>query len=227
MAKQDRSLRDGNGRVARLARWLDQQPSLSSVDTLLLELKDSEGEWSRLQVWPRSNVSQFLATEIDATVQDAANEQGAYLTARCAWFDTAAGAYWTEHQLRVHPEGMGDQQAFDGTAQSQAILMQRHQERALGMGLNTVNLALQSMREAMELSSSTATQAQSENLSLRERVAELEQENARLNGMLESAIAAAESAAAEASESDEQSNVIKLIQKAIAPPAPTAIAPGK
>jgi hypothetical protein len=227
MAKQEKTLRDGNGRAARLARWLDQKPALESVDQLVLELKTSDGEWARLQVWPRNNVSQFLATDIDATVQDAANEQGQYITARCAWFDSSAESYWTEHQLRVHPEGMGEQQAFDGTAQSQAILMQRHQERALGMGLNTVNLALQAMREAMELSRDTATQAQSELLALRERNAELEGENARLAGMLDQALTAAETARAEREEESEQSNVIRLIQNAITTPAPSAITPGK
>jgi len=224
---REKSLRDGNGRSARLARWLDQKPTSETVDQLVLELKTSEGEWARLQVWPRALAFPTLAHEIDATVQDAANEQGQYITARCAWFDTAAGAYWTEHQLRVHPEDMAGQQAFDGSGQSQSILMQRHQERALGMGLNTINVAMVSMREAMELSRDTATQAQTENLELRARVTELEAENARLGGLLEQALAAAETAQAENAQADEQGNVIKLITKAMSAPGSSDLAPAK
>jgi DNA-binding transcriptional MerR regulator len=174
-----------------------------------------EGDWQRLQVWPRSEVNQTLATNIDATVTELANELGAYVTARCAWFDSDKQTYWTEHALRVQPEDMEGFQAFSGDNTSQAIQMQRHQERVLGMGLSNINSAMQCLRESNQLVGEQARQAQSENLRLRERVAELEQENARLSGMLEQALAAAENAEAQAGDSSHEKQVLQLVTTAL------------
>ena len=120
----------------------------------------------------------------------------------------------------MHPEDMEGQQAFDGTPNSQSILLQRHQERVLQMGHGYTNTAMQAMREAMSLAQATATQAQSENLRLRERCNQLEEENAKLTGMLDQALGAAEAAEKEAAEESETGKVIQLIKSAMVPAMP-------
>ena len=221
MAKQqqataERTLRDGNGRVARLARWLEQPPASATVDLLVLELRTPEGEWSRLQMWSRDQVSQTLAYSIDETIQDHANEVGTYTTARVAWFDSKRETYWTEQQLRVHPESMGEgMQAFDGTNQSQAIQLQRHQERVLGMGQGMQRESMQCMRETMQFNREIAANAQRENIELRTRVAELEGDLARMTAIADEAVRRAEQAEESSEASDDKKQVFQLIQGAI------------
>lgn len=218
---KERSLRDGNGRVARLARWLSQQPASLATDTLVLEYKE-DSEWKRLQMWPRSEVAQQLAQQIDNTVTELANELGAYLTARVVWFDSKAQTYWTEHALRVQPEDMEGLQAFDGSAQSMAIQNQRHQEKMHTTGMGLLTQAALALREtnAQLLDSNRIlgtenTRLREDLYTTRERVAELEQENARLTGMFEQAVDTAEAAGAKSAEEDKTGQVLHLITTAM------------
>ena len=220
--RQERSsLRDGNGRVARLARWLAQPPSSEKVDALVLEVKE-DGEWKRLQIWKREEVQQQLATLIDGTVTDLANELGQYLTARVVWMETATGAYWTEHALRVQPEDMEGSQAFDGTAQSIAIQNQRHQERTAGAAhalIASISITLREtnaqLRDTNQILSTENARLREDLYESRERISELEQENARLAGMLEQAVDTAEAAGKKTAEDDKTGQVLQLVTAAM------------
>ena len=55
---------DGNGRTARLARWLRELPRRKEVDTLVLEMKSEDG-WQRVQSWDRADAGMHLALPID------------------------------------------------------------------------------------------------------------------------------------------------------------------
>lgn len=221
---RDRSLRDGNGRTARLARWLAQSPTSPSVDTLVLESRQ-EGEWQRLQCWPIDRVSQLLASEIDELVVSLANELGAYVQARVAWWSSSTSSYWTEHALRVQPEDMGQMvQAFSGDQTSIAIQNQRHQEHMAGAWLRAVDASLGGLKQSSEDLRLVNSQVQSENLRLREELQEASRliteqasEIARLTSDLEQAIAQVEEAAqaggAKATAQHEQ--VIGLITTAL------------
>jgi hypothetical protein len=218
---KEKTLRDGNGRVARLARWLQQLPASEAVDALILEHKE-EGEWKRMQVWTRAEVNQQLATGIDSAITELANELGAYLTARVVWFDTTHGVYWTEHALRVQPEDMEGMQAFGGDAGSIAIQNQRHQERVVNMHLGMFGSSMNALKEtnAALLESSRMTAA--ENLRLREdlyaarsQIAELEQEHGRLQNMLDEALSAAEKSTEKAEQAESTGDIIKMITSAV------------
>ena len=219
-ANQAKSLRDGNGRTARLARWLAGSPP-DAFDTLMLESRES-GEWSRIQCWPRSHVGQGLAVEIDAIVQDAANELGAYLQARVAWYSSERESYWTEHALRVHPEDMGElEQAFSGDPQSATIQTQRHLERreaaqsAMSMQLFST---LSSQNEMLQ----SQSQAQFEEIGalrrelgdVKRRCNDLEAENTRLMTIADEALTKAEAAEQNAG-SEEQSPVMQMVTQAL------------
>jgi hypothetical protein len=221
---QEKSLRDGNGRTARLARWLQQSPSAAQVDSLVLEIKQ-DGEWQRLQIWPRDEVSQALASVIDSTVTELANELGAYITARAAWFNLERQAYWTEHALRVQPEDLDVTQAFSGDAQSIAIQNQRHQERIVGVHIGGFNSAIHAMRETNADLRSMKDQVNAENLTLREQlytaqsdVLRLEAELAKVQQMLDDALVIIEKAPEPGNDngqSDQSKQVIQMITAAV------------
>lgn len=213
---QPKTLRDGNGRVPRLARWLAQSPP-EAFDTLMLESRES-GEWSRIQCWPRAQVGQGLAIEIDAIVSDAANELGAYLHARVAWYSSERESYWTEHALRVQPDDMGDlPQAFAGDAQSATIQTQRHLERreaqqsAMGMQLFATLASQNELLQGQSQSQYEEIGALRRELSdARRRVNDLEAENSRLMTIADEALTKAEQAEQQTG-GEEQSPVVKMV----------------
>jgi hypothetical protein len=208
-------LRDGNGRVARLARWLAQCPTSAGVDLLVLEHKQ-EGEWQRLQVWPRSEAQAALAQMIDSTIVELANELGAYVTARCAWFDSARQVYWTEHALRVQPEDLDVSQAFSGDQTSIAIQNQRHQERVVSVHLGGFADAMRALRESSADMRAMKDQAVAECVAVREENAQLRAENLKLETMLEKALLAAENAENDNGGDSQQKQVLQLVTTALA-----------
>lgn len=218
-----RTLRNGDGRVARLAKWLDTQPHSRTVDLLCLEVR-TDNEWSRLQTWPRDVVTAAVADDVDVLVQSHANECGAFLTARVAWFDTQAGSYWTSHPLRVTPDvptdaldpaGVAVAQSFSGDAQSATIQTQRHLELMVRTHVGGFAAA----QRALELSVSSLSQA---NEDLRSANEALREENFSLRAALleaeaqrDAALERAEQFAEEAQVSDKQSNIITLATTAL------------
>jgi hypothetical protein len=219
MAKE-KTLRDGNGRVARLARWLSEAPASASVDVLVLEHK-AEGEWLRLQMWPRASVNAGLAAIIDTAITELANELGAYVTARVVWMDSEKQAYWTEHALRVQPEDMDGQQAFDGTASSMAIQNQRHQERVFATNISLIGTSMAALREVngdlREANRITAA----ENHRLREELRAAQQkvelltgEVSRLQTIADEALSQAESAAEKKQDESQSAQIVQLITAA-------------
>jgi len=226
--RQERaSLRDGNGRAARLARWLEQKPSAPEIDHLAFEWKN-DGEWVRVQLWRRDEVSPALAGPIDAAACELANELGQYLTARVVWCDPKSGAYWTEHALRVQPEDFDGEQAFDGSTANVAIQTQRALERMLSMAGGSQMQANTCLREANGQLLESNRMLGGENTRLREdlyasreRVGELEQEVARREQLLERAIEAAELAEQRGKDDTQTGQVLQLVQRALSqPPAP-------
>lgn len=148
------TLRDGNGRSARLARWLMKPPVSEAADTLLLEHKQ-DGEWTRLLMWPREEVSPVLSVAIDEAITELANELGAYLTARVVWWSMDKDQYFTGHDLRVQPEGLDQQQAFSGDPQSANIQTQRHLENSHSLSMSALQLSMASLERTNKLLSAS------------------------------------------------------------------------
>lgn len=218
MPKPDRkSLNHGAGRVARLARWLDQpRPKESKYNILRLEVR-VEGEWSPMQAWPASDVQQYLAETIDEIVRDYANEQGTFTVARLVWWSEELRAAWTSYDLRVAPEDTGNDagQSFSGDVQSTNIQTQRHLEFMMRQHLGGMACAMQTLRETQGLTASQLADALTQLGELRQRVHDLERENLELQNQLDQALTSAEAMAEAKEEADEQSNVIQLVTTAM------------
>jgi hypothetical protein len=206
---------DGNGRTARLARWLRETPRRKEVDTLVLELKTEDG-WARVQSWDRADVGMHLALGVDAHVTDLANEMGSYVTCRLSWVESATGNVWTEHALRAQPEGIAQGQAFGGDATSVAVQTQRALDRLVGAFMGGIETSTRLSERAAEIASANYEGAQSELALLRERVVSLEREKAEVEMQLEEALSAAERLSEESQQGNQQSQVTGLITQLIA-----------
>jgi hypothetical protein len=206
---------DGNGRTARLARWLRDLPKRPQVDTLVLELKSEEG-WARVQSWDRRDTGMHLSLPIDAHVTDLANELGAYVSCRLSWIESATGNTWTEHALRAQPEGMASGQAFSGDAQSAAVQTQRALERLVGAFMGGIETSTRLSERAAEIAASNYEGAQADLALLRERVVSLEREKSEVELQLEEALSAAERISAESQQQGQQQQVTGLITQLIA-----------
>lgn len=206
---------DGNGRTARLARWLRDMPKRKDVDTLVLEMKSEDG-WTRIQSWDRPDVGMHLALSIDSAVTDLANELGAYVTCKVVWLESKTGQAWTEHALRCQPEGMTQAQAFGGDAASTAIQTQRALERLVGAYMGGIETSLRLAERSSEIASQNYESSQAELGLLRERVITLEREKAELEAQLEEAISLAEKTEEEAKNGQKQQQVMSLMTSLIA-----------
>lgn len=206
---------DGNGRTARLARWLRDMPTRRDVDTLVLELKSEDG-WTRVQSWDRSDVGMHLALPIDSAVTDIANELGAYVQCKVSWVDSKTGNTWTEHALRCQPEGMTQAQAFGGDASSAAIQTQRALERLVGAYMGGIETSLRLAERSSEIATTNYESAQAELSLLRERVVALERDKAELELQLEEAVTAAERIEEDAKQGASQQQFMGLMTQLVA-----------
>lgn len=206
---------DGNGRTARLARWLRELPKRREVDTLVLEMKSEDG-WTRVQSWDRPDVGMHLALPIDSAVTDLANELGSYVSCKVVWLESKTGQAWTEHALRCQPEGMTQAQAFAGDASSTAIQTQRALERLVGAYMGGIETSMRLAQQSTEIAASNYESAQAELSLLRERVITLEREKAELETQLEEAISLAEKTEEEAKSGQKQQQVMSLMTSLIA-----------
>ena len=202
-------LLDGNGRVARLARWLRDKPASEGVDLLVLEVRGEDG-YERAQSWPRNSVTMALASVIDAAVQDAANEQGSFLSARVVWWDSAKQLAWATFALRVQPDGMAGQQAFSGDGTSINIQYQRNLERLSVVHLQAIGETVAMHRDAADDTRQRAQRAEREADDLRAKLAASERsviELERRISELEDDLAAAMELA------EEQTNTVEAAKK--------------
>lgn len=214
-------LLDGNGRVARLARWLRDKPAGEGVDLLVLEVRGEDG-YERAQSWPRASVTMALAAVIDAAVVDQANEQGAFLSARVVWWDSAKGIAWATFALRVQPEGMQGQQAFAGDGASINIQYQRNLERMSALHMQAIGETVAMHRDAADDTRERARRAEREADDLRARLNESERARIELErkvSELEDDLAAAMELAEEQTkhvevakkEADENGSLTKML----------------
>lgn len=214
------SIRHGSTRTARLARWLlKTPPNRTEYTTLWLEVR-VEGEWSRLQAWSLSDVTELLADDINATIQEYANEQGTFTNGRCAWWSEEHQKYWTTYDLRIAPEmGDGDQpvgQSFAGDVQSTNIQTQRHLEFMMRQHVGGISIAMGALRETTQMSNARVVELLEESIDLRRENTDLKEELLRTQALLDTALERAEGLAQEVENNDESSNVVALVTKAIA-----------
>jgi hypothetical protein len=218
-------LLDGNGRAARLARWLRDKPVAAGVDLLALDVKTEDG-FERAQSWPKNSVSMALATIIDALVQDMANESGQYLSARVLWWDSEKSIAWATFPLRVHPENMGAQQAYSGEPANVTIQLQSRLDRATALHLGSISEVFQTVKESNEDTRERARRAEREADDLRAKYAESERARIDLErrvGELEDDLAAAMELAEEQTtkvaeakkEAEETGGLMKLVGPAL------------
>ena len=212
------SIRHGNARPARIARWLDKRPASPRVNQLRLEVR-IDGEWSCLQVWETSEAHAALADTIDATIVEYASEQGSFTIARIAWFEAEAEKYWTTYDLRVAPEqveGAQDMgQSFSGDVQSTNIQTQRHLEFMMRQHVGGTATAMQALRDVAMSASSQLTDAQNDAREARQELQALQAELAATHAKLDEALGQLESLSDKQEQADQQGNVIALITQAV------------
>lgn len=224
-----RGMLDGNGRVARLARWLRERPSSADVDTLVFELKN-DGEWDRVQTWRRDAVTLSLANMIDAMAQDSANELGAFVHVRAAWWCSATNVYWTAHQMKVQPDNMGAQQAFSGDGQSVTIQLQNNLHKMITLHTIGIGEGVALAREQAQDVRERSRRAERECDELRARVAILEREKLEferrcqqleddLEAAVELATEASDKAASNKGEAEQTNALVTMIGAAMSRPA--------
>lgn len=212
---------DGNGRTARLARWLRELPKRKEVDTLVLELKTEDG-WQRVQSWDRADAGMHLALPIDSAVTDLANEIGAYSSFKIAWYESKSGAYWTEHALRAQPDGLTAAQSFSGDAQSAAIQTQRALERLVGQfmgGLETASTHLQrqadNTQQLYEHTLGELTLARERIARLERQVVELEAQVSEVEAQRDEALERAEELAKTQAPDPTKAQIGQFLQAAV------------
>lgn len=213
--RERRGARDGNDRVARIARWLNQPVKSPSVTELVLDLEDGEV----LGRWPRDDVSTLLAPDIDAILLDAANDAATTIGARLAWV-TADGTRWASKGFRARCAD-GEQEhirPLDGSLASQLQQNQRHTEALAGqlaqmtarsderfekqMGIFvTLNGVLLKQLELSEKRREAAEEREQQTLDLAEAAAE------------QAEAAAQDAAAAQAQKDDPMGKVIEIATK--------------
>lgn len=126
--RQRRGPRDGDDRIARIARWLVQRPKVDVVTELVLELESGDV----LQRWPAAEAGAELANHINAIMEDAASDAGCTVGLRLAW-KRENGDTWLSKGFRAmcREDDRETVRDLDGTAASMLQQNQRHIE-ALG-----------------------------------------------------------------------------------------------
>lgn len=213
MARSTRGLTSGDTRIARLARWLQQVPT-EVWSELRIETKQS-GEWTNLQSYPRHSVSPDLATEIDATLLNVANECAEYVTARAVWFDPESEKYFTGFPMRVQPDDLDSAQAFSGEGLNTFIQTQRHLESMARLHVGGFGSAIRALETSNTQQAQINEDLREMNNELRAREAQLVEENARLSRELESAIELLEELEKTKPENDQNAQIIQYAGAAI------------
>lgn len=206
-----RGARDGNDRIARIARWLHLPVASSSVDRLVLMLEDGD----TLGSWPRADVlgaEDAIAYKVDAVLVDSANDQGTTVTARLAWF--AGDSAWASKTFRApcdaaHAETI---RPLDGTLMSMLQANQRHTE-ALAQQIATFNLRSDErverffgvMERVMTLTLTRLEDAE-------QRRAEAEAREVQALELAEQATSAAETAKADAEAAANDDTIGKIVE---------------
>jgi hypothetical protein len=123
-----RGLKDGNDRIARIARFLSTPVKNPNVAELVLTLLDGEDS-EVLARWPKDDASTEMAYQIDAMLLDAANDAATTIDARLAWV-TTDGVTWLSKNFRARCTQTEQENVrpLDGTMQSMLQQNQRHTE---------------------------------------------------------------------------------------------------
>jgi hypothetical protein len=125
-----RGPRDGNDRIARIARFLaEPRQTIPDGCTLVLLCSAPNGDPDVVSGWEPSLVTPDLAHEINALITDYANDMGTTCNATVAW-RRADESIWRSKPFRAvcDTEDRENVQALDSTVTSQITQLQRHCE---------------------------------------------------------------------------------------------------
>jgi hypothetical protein len=194
LPRQDKSPRDGNDRVARIARWLARNPGPTAV---ALQLLVSVGDETDLaQIWDRQFVDdtgEALAFDIDEQIKNVANEHRQQIRARLQWVTGDNPPQPLTSQTYVcNPDQSDIRAELDGGGRSQAKQAQTHLEAMTRLLLPEVGTLLDRADKQTDRAYALLERRDAERDEAIARVAVLEAENAKLRGIVEEAITAAE-----------------------------------
>jgi hypothetical protein len=194
ISRQDKSPRDGNDRVARIARWLARSPGPTAVALQLLITTGDETDLA--QIWDRDFVEQSgeaMAWTIDELIRSTAEEHKIQIRARLQWVTADNPPQPLTSQTYVcNPDASDIRAELDGGGRSQAKQAQTHLEAMTRLLLPEVGTLLDRADRQTERAYSLLDRRDKERDDAIARVALLEAENAQLRSLMEQAIAAAE-----------------------------------
>lgn len=129
LERASRAVRDGGDRIARIGRWLARNPGPTAA---ALQLLITIGEDTDiLQIWPRADVTEQLAHEINDLIVATANEERCQIRARTQWVtEDAPPQPLTSQSYVCNPEDPSVSAQLDGTAKSLVVQSQRGWEAA-------------------------------------------------------------------------------------------------
>jgi hypothetical protein len=127
--RDKRGLQDGNDREATIARWLKNEVLSERVTELVLTARCGDEAENIIARWPRERVHRDLAPEINALVQDFANDNGTTCNAHLTWM-TAEGQPWTSKGFRARCSAGTEEtvRPLDASNVSLIQQLQRHLE---------------------------------------------------------------------------------------------------
>lgn len=173
-------------RTSRIERWLDTHKRIDKANTLKLEVQSGDEGIDVIATWEHDAEwsSARVASEVDACVQNLADENGSRVTARLVWI-TGAGETWTAFPLRADPaQGATN---LDGSHRSQAVQSQAHLQAMGRMYMEKMesmehqsNAMHEGTRKLMESMSNALLAVHERNHQMMQRFDELMGENSEL-----------------------------------------------
>lgn len=191
--RASRSVRDGGDRIARIARWLARNPGpAASALQLLVTIGD---DTDILQIWPRADVTEQLAHEINDLIVATANEERCQIRARTQWVTGDMPPMPLVSQSYVcNPEDPSLSAQLDGTAKSLVVQSQRGWEAATRFLLQRCDSDQQSWERLNDRLLTELARRDQEKLDLIAENASLKAQLSEYQDLTRQALEAAESA---------------------------------
>jgi hypothetical protein len=212
-----RGVFDGNDRVARVARWLRNPVKSERVTELVLECAVSDEAPMLLQRWARDDVHSEIAVEIDALIQDYADDKGTTCSASLQW-RLEDGSVWLSKGFRglCQDNSRENVRPLDGSQLSIITQLQRHNEAKDRTIIELFRQSEDRWGKMFELMDRALERSERRALMAEEQAEDANEERDQLAAVAERATATAEVAIEQAEQTktdDKLGQVVELVSR--------------